>query len=72
MVLSHIPPVSSKTPGTHFAVVLFHQLFLSLYLFIWFLLPLLSTSHLPLLSFLLDLRMFLQFIEAVLNSERIF
>lgn len=43
---------SSVTPSTHFAVLLFNQLFLILYLFIWFLLPLLSTSHLPLLNVL--------------------
>ena len=41
---------SSITPSTHFAVLLFNQLFLILYLFIWFLLPLLSASRLPLLS----------------------
>lgn len=64
---------SSITCSAPLPVLLFNQLFLIISLFICFLLPLPSTSQLPLFEiFLLDLRMFLQFLKTVLNSERTF
>lgn len=61
---------SSMTPSTHFAVLLFNQLFLILHFFFSLLFLLLHTWFCWMS--LLDLRVFFQYIKTILNSRIVF